>query len=319
MSTPVTPRHHRRRPSAIITARASQPSTPHRPPQLGDIRRSAHQPHRSNSTCSSNSSSSVLGVHLSSLLQSIPASHRPPTPLSTSQHLPPTPSGRTAASFIRIISLDDFGDGHVFARVASVRFGCGATVFAGEVIGLLETTTQTLRLTTPVDGTIHAWHIAEGDEILVGAPLVSIEPTMSAIERAHEARRSFKWDGAIAEHTTPPKTPLPPPPMPPPETRARAATVPTVNANNTRTNSKPTDVRQRSGSTAVPPSPARLLFDFCLSMGGSSALRHCLQWGLQQFSFFRRSSTDQTPAATSTSTTTTGGGGGGGAQTRTGR
>jgi 3-methylcrotonyl-CoA carboxylase alpha subunit/acetyl-CoA/propionyl-CoA carboxylase biotin carboxyl carrier protein len=58
-------------------------------------------------------------------------------------------------------------------RVAATQ---GATVAAGDVLGLLEAMKMELSLTAPVDGTVTRVAVTPGDQVRLGATLFEVTP-----------------------------------------------------------------------------------------------------------------------------------------------
>lgn len=142
----------------------------------------------------------------------------------------PTPVANTANKTSGVIefALQEVSEGVTAVDVAEVMVSTGDTIQAGATICEVETDKAVAEIPCPHAGTITAVHISDGDNVAIGAPLISIETT----DTTSSAAASNKPAAPSAPATTSPTQPT-------------AASSPVVN------NGSATPI-----NTAQPPPPA---------------------------------------------------------------
>ena len=75
---------------------------------------------------------------------------------------------------MNIFTLPDVGEGLTEAEIISWRVAVGDTIRVNDVIVEIETAKSLVELPSPYAGTVQALHVAEGDTVEVGRPIIAI-------------------------------------------------------------------------------------------------------------------------------------------------
>jgi pyruvate dehydrogenase E2 component (dihydrolipoamide acetyltransferase) len=93
---------------------------------------------------------------------------------------PPVAAAANKTSGVIEFTLQEVSEGVTAVDVAEVMVSTGDTIETGAIICEVETDKAVAEIECPHAGTITAVHISDGDNVAIGAPLISIETTSSA-------------------------------------------------------------------------------------------------------------------------------------------
>lgn len=116
--------------------------------------------------------------------------------------------------------LPDVGEGLTEAEIVSWRVKPGDTVSVNQIVCEIETAKSLVELPSPFEGVVHELLAAEGDTVLVGTPIISVEgeggamPAPDVVEAVADVEASVSHDSAesspknLVGYGTGPSTPV---------------------------------------------------------------------------------------------------------------
>ena len=78
-------------------------------------------------------------------------------------------------SDVKMFKLPDVGEGLTEADIVTWHVKVGDTVKVNDVVVEIETAKSLVELPVPFAGTVSALHVAEGDTVEVGTPIISVD------------------------------------------------------------------------------------------------------------------------------------------------
>jgi len=134
---------------------------------------------------------------------STPKSLAPAVEEQEAEEPTPVPTAAVKTSGVVEFALQEVSEGVTAVDVAEVMVSIGDTIQAGATICEVETDKAVAEIECPHAGTITAVHISNGDNVAIGAPLISIETT----ETTSSTADSNKPATPSTPVTTPPTQP----------------------------------------------------------------------------------------------------------------
>jgi pyruvate dehydrogenase E2 component (dihydrolipoamide acetyltransferase) len=146
---------------------------------------------------------SVTSDASATVTPSTPNSQEPAVEEQEAEEPTPVATAAVKTSSVVEFALQEVSEGVTAVDVAEVMVSTGDTIQAGATICEVETDKAVAEIECPHAGTITAVHISNGDNVAIGAPLISIETT----ETTSSTADSNKPAAPATPATTPPTQP----------------------------------------------------------------------------------------------------------------